>query len=57
MSNFISKEVPWVICKRCEKPFKLGSSCKCGGVKTRDLGEGAFLIEEEDENIAVIDTE
>ena len=53
----INKDIPWVICKRCEQTFKLGQSCRCRGVKCEILKDGAVMIEEDGEHLAVIDTE
>lgn len=48
---------PWVTCKRCGKSFRMGKSCGCGAVRTRENRDGSFEIVEHDENVAVIDTE
>lgn len=52
-----SERVPYVTCKRCGNSFKMGNSCGCGAVQTRAAGNGTYIIDEEDKNVAVIDTE
>lgn len=47
----------YVNCKRCGKTFKMGKSCDCGGVVTHERRDGSFVIEEDEKNIANIDSE
>lgn len=50
------RDKPFVHCKSCGTDFRMGGSCKCKAVRTREIEGGAFIIEEEGKN-AVIDTE
>jgi len=46
----------WMHCKSCGNSFRMGSSCGCGGVQTKELKEGAYLVVGDSDDV-VYDTE
>ena len=46
----------WVHCKNCGNSFRMGKSCECGNVRTKEIHEGAYFVEGDSDDI-VYDTE
>ena len=52
MANIIDKSKPiWMHCKNCGRTFRMGGSCECGNVRTKQIEDGAFFIEGDSDDI------
>jgi len=52
VANIIDKSKPiWMHCKNCGRTFRMGGSCECGNVRTKQIEDGAFFIEGDSDDI------